>query len=140
MGTGCAADAGTLSGLSLFIVEDDDHFRETLMDAMSLDGADMAGAGTGREALEALSRRVPGAIIIDMQLPDMDGLELCRLLRKSERLKDVPVVFITASVRYSDPRDRAEVLRSGAGGCLSKPVSVEDLREEIRRVVPLKSL
>ncbi|MBI4676819.1 MAG: response regulator [Elusimicrobia bacterium] len=128
-----------LAGLSLFIVEDDDHFRETFIDAMSLSGVKVEGTRTGYEAIKALGKSLPGAIIIDLQLPDIHGFDLCRIIKKSERLKKVPVVFITASSQYNDPRDRAEMLLSGAAGFLAKPISMEDMRSEIGRILPAGS-
>ncbi|MBI5623550.1 MAG: response regulator [Elusimicrobia bacterium] len=126
----------SMAGLSLFIVEDDDHFRETFIDAMSLSGVKVEGTRTGYEAIKALGKALPGAIIIDLQLPDIHGFDLCRIIKKSERLKKVPVVFITATSQYNDPRDRAEMLLSGASAFLSKPVTMEALRDEIGRILP----
>ncbi|MFA6316061.1 MAG: response regulator [Elusimicrobiota bacterium] len=125
-----------MAGLSLFIVEDDDHFRETFIDAMSLSGVKVEGTRTGYEAIKALGKALPGAIIIDLQLPDIHGFDLCRILKKSERLKKVPIVFITASHQYNDPKDHAEMLLSGGAAFLSKPVTMEALRAEIGRILP----
>jgi DNA-binding response OmpR family regulator len=130
------AKTDRLAGLSLFIVEDDDHFRETFIDAMSLSGVKVEGTRTGYEAIKALGKALPGAIIIDLQLPDIHGFDLCRILKRSERLKKVPVVFITASSQYNDPRDRAEMFLSGAASFLAKPVSMEAIRDEIGRILP----
>ncbi|MBI5209388.1 MAG: response regulator [Elusimicrobia bacterium] len=129
----------TLAGMSLFIVEDDDHFRETFIDAMTLEGVKVEGSRTGYEAIRALSKTMPKAIIIDVQLPDIHGFDLCRIIKKSDRLKRVPVVFITASSQYNDPRDRVEGLLSGAAGFLAKPISMDEIRTEIGRIVPAGS-
>ena len=125
----------TVAEVSLFIVEDDDLFRETFVDAMALRGAKVSGARTGAEALKALRTQRPSLILIDVQLPDIHGFDLCRCLKKSERLKDIPVVFLSASTRYSDPRDRVEGVLAGAAAFLPKPVTFEKLQSVIAALV-----
>ncbi len=124
------------TGVSLYIVEDDDSFRETFVDAMSLQGVRVDGARTGAEAFRDLQRRTPSVILIDVQLPDIHGFELCRLLKRSDRLKNVPVVFITASSQYNDARDHVEGLLCGAAAFLPKPITVEQLWAEIEPLLP----
>jgi len=68
-------------------------------------------------------------IILDVQLPDMNGFELCRALKKDERFRDVPVVLLSA--KYTEPADRAEGLLTGADAFLSKPISLESLWDEV---------
>ena len=117
--------------LSLFIVEDDPHFRETFIDAMSLRGVQVNAAGSGVEGLHALQRLQPNVIILDVRLPDIHGFELCRRIKRMEDFKRTPVIFVSASTQYNDPRDRAEGLLSGAAAFLSKPISVDALWAEI---------
>lgn len=121
--------------ISLFIVEDDEHFRETFADAMALQGVEVTGARCGYDALKLLQKCQPSLIIIDVQLPDIHGFELCRCIKRSERLKDIPVAFLTASADYNDPRDRVEGLLSGAALFLPKPIDMEKLWEEIEALV-----
>jgi len=89
----------------MFIIEDDDHFRETFIDVMSLRGIEVTGARTGDEAIKALRLSQPSVIIMDVQLPDVHGFELCRKVKRLENQKDTPVIFVSASTRYADPRD-----------------------------------
>ncbi|MDD5629278.1 MAG: response regulator, partial [Elusimicrobia bacterium] len=70
-------------------------------------------------------------VIVDVRLPDMHGFDLCRRIRHSAGLAAVPVVLISASTRYSDPRDRVEGLLAGAAAFLPKPITIEDLWSEI---------
>lgn len=116
---------------SLFIVEDDAHFRETFIDAMELRGVAVKGAGTGGEGLDALQSHKPDAIILDVQLPDIHGFDLCRRLRRMDSLRGVPILFVSASAAYNDPRDRVEGLLAGAAVFLPKPISVDKLWSEI---------
>ena len=120
--------------LSLYIIEDDAYFRDTLADVMALNGVSVSGAGSGVEGLVALRRARPSVIILDVQLPDMHGFELCRVIKRMEGLQDVPVILLSASTQYSDSRDQAEGLMSGAAAFLSKPITMERLWEEIEVV------
>lgn len=115
---------------SILIVDDDGHFRETLTDALSLKAFKVHTAESGSLALKTLEAATPSLILLDVQLPDMHGFELCRMLKKSTRLKDVPIVFLSA--KYVEPADRAEGLLAGADAYLSKPVNLEALWDEVR--------
>lgn len=115
---------------SILVVDDDGHFRETLTDALSLKSFRIHTAESGTGALKTLEDVTPSLIVLDVQLPDMHGFELCRMLKKSTRLKDVPIVFLSA--KYVEPADRAEGLLAGADAYLSKPVNLEALWDEVR--------
>ncbi len=119
----------------MFIVEDDDHFRETFIDVMSLKGVEVEGARTGDEAVKALKQRHPSVIIMDVQLPDVHGFDLCKKVKRLDGLQDTPVIFVSASTQYSDPRDRAEGIQAGASQFLPKPISVERLWSAIEAVL-----
>lgn len=119
----------------MFIVEDDDHFRETFIDVMSLKGVEVSGARNGDEAIKALKQNKPCIIIMDINLPDVHGFDLCRKVKRLENQKDTPIIFVSASTKYSDPRDRAEGIQAGASQFLPKPISVERLWSAIESVL-----
>lgn len=119
----------------MFIVEDDEHFRETFIDVMSLKGVEVTGARNGADAIKALKQTRPSVIIMDVQLPDVHGFDLCRRVKRLEGHQDTPVIFVSASTKYSDPRDRAEGLLAGAAQFLPKPIAVEKLWAEIETVM-----
>ena len=120
---------------AMVIVEDDDHFRETFIDVMSLKGVEVTGARNGDEAIKALKQTRPSVIIMDVQLPDVHGFDLCKRVKRLEGYKDTPVIFVSASSQYSDPRDRAEGMLAGASQFLPKPIAVEKLWAEIEGVM-----
>ena len=126
----------TDAAVSLYIVEDDPYFRETFVDAMSLRGIDVQGAGSGGEGLAALQTLRPNLIVLDVKLPDIHGFDLCRKLKRMDAFKSTPIIFVSASTAYNDPRDRSEGLMSGAAAFLPKPISVEHLWSEIERLLP----
>ncbi|MBI5241792.1 MAG: response regulator [Elusimicrobia bacterium] len=117
--------------LTICIIEDDAHFRETFSDVMSLRGVKVAGAGSGAGGLAILGAQRPSVIVMDVRLPDTNGLDLCRRIRHMSDLKGVPVILISAASRYNDPRDRVEGLLAGAAAFLPKPITIEDLWAEI---------
>lgn len=118
--------------MNILIVDDDNNFIDTLEDGLRLKSVDaeIRVAKSAREALDALAAAVPSIIILDIQLPDMHGVEFLRVIRESGRLKKVPVIFISA--RYTEPADRSEAMLAGAGAFFSKPVDVEELWKEVK--------
>lgn len=125
----------TAVGSEMFIVEDDEHFRETFIDVMALKGVAVTGARTGGEAIKALKQSRPAVIIMDVQLPDVHGFDLCRRVKRLEGHQETPVIFVSASAQYADPRDRIEGLLAGALQFLPKPITVEKLWAEIEEVL-----
>ena len=124
--------------MHFLIVDDDKNFIDTLEDGLKLKNveAQVTVAKSAREAMDALSKAVPTLIILDVQLPDMHGVEFLRVIRESARLKKVPVVFISA--KYTEPADRSEAMLAGAGAFFSKPIDIEDLWKEISYLIDKK--
>ena len=120
----------TATKTSILIIEDDAHFRESLIDAMAMKGLEAKGAASAAEALETLEGFTPVLIVMDVHLPDRHGFDLCRQIKSFPRFKRVPIVFLSA--RYTEPGDRAEGLMAGAEAYLSKPVNMDALWNEIR--------
>ncbi|MBI5745002.1 MAG: response regulator [Elusimicrobia bacterium] len=118
--------------MTILIVDDDKNFIETLEDGLKLKNVDakVSVAKSAREALDALAEEVPSVIILDIQLPDMHGVEFLRVIRESARLKKVPVIFISA--KYTEPADRSEAMLAGAGAFFSKPIDIDELWKEMK--------
>jgi DNA-binding response OmpR family regulator len=118
--------------MKILIVDDDKNFIDTLEDGLKLKNveAEITVAKSAREALDELAEAVPSVIILDIQLPDMHGVEFLRVIRESARLKKVPVVFISA--KYTEPADRSEAMLAGAGAFFSKPIDIDELWKEMK--------
>ena len=118
--------------MKILIVDDDANFIDTLDDGLKLKNVDaeISVAKSAREAMDALAKDVPSLIILDIQLPDMHGVDFLRVIRESARLVKVPVVFISA--KYTEPADRSEAMLAGAGAFFSKPIDIEELWKEIK--------
>jgi DNA-binding response OmpR family regulator len=117
--------------MHILIVDDDNNFIDTLEDGLKLKNvhAEITVARSAHEAIDALSKTVPSIIILDVQLPDMHGVEFMRTIRDTARLNKVPVIFISA--KYTEPADRSEAMLAGGGSFFSKPVDIDDLWAEV---------
>lgn len=110
---------------SILVVDDSPSNLKLFAYLLALPGYVVTTAGDAEDALEALSRIVPDLIIMDLQLPDVDGLTLTRLLKADPRLKDVPIVAVTASAMKGD-EEKARA--AGVDGYMSKPVEKRAFR------------
>lgn len=93
-------------------------------------GFEVDSAGDGVDALALAARRVPALAIVDLEMPRMNGVELCRELRADPRTREVPVLMITSR---SSERHRALAMEAGVDAFLTKPYSEDELASEIRR-------
>ena len=79
----------------LLIVEDDDDIRELLAEVLQMLGHDVSRAGNGQEGLERLRESKPDAVLLDVEMPGTGGYEVCKALKASPAVADVPVIFMT---------------------------------------------
>jgi two-component system, OmpR family, response regulator MprA len=114
----------------VLVVDDDRALRDVLRRALSLSGYEVRLAGSGSGALSEAAASVPDAMVLDIGLPDIDGLEVCRLLRR-ERNR-VPILMLTARDAVSD---RIDGLDAGADDYLVKPFDVDELKARIRALL-----
>ena len=114
---------------SLLLVEDDPRLAEMVAGYLEAQGFETTVAPTGAAALELEGRRAFDAVTLDLMLPDMDGLEVCRAIRARSR---VPVVMLTAK---GDPMDRIVGLEIGADDYLPKPFEPRELLARLRAVL-----
>jgi two-component system OmpR family response regulator len=112
-------------GHRILVVDDDPHIREVISFALEKAGMTIETAGDGSEALARFRRRPPDMIILDIGMPDTDGLTVCREIRKSS---DVPILFLSAR---DDEIDRVIGLEIGGDDYVTKPFSP---REMVARV------
>lgn len=118
------------------LIVDDEPANIEVMAAMLGGGYAVAGAASGAEALEmAQSAPLPDLILLDVMMPDMDGLELCRRLKASPATRDVPVIFVTAR---DEDADEALGFFLGAVDYITKPAAPEIVRARVRTHVALR--
>jgi two-component system response regulator MprA len=116
--------------MHILVVDDDRAVREALERALGLEGFDVELAADGAQALAAVERREPDAIVLDVLMPGVDGLEVCRLLRKAQ--SRVPILMLTVR---DEPGDRIEGLDAGADDYLGKPFELEELLARVRALL-----
>ncbi len=123
--------AARLAGLRLLLAEDNALNRELVLRLLGREGAQIDCAADGRQALEALQRHDYDLVLMDMQMPGMDGLQACRALRREPRWARLPVLAMSAN---TSPADRAACLAAGMDEHLGKPFDLEQLVATIRRL------
>ena len=111
------------------MIEDDTDLFSLLKYNLEKEGFRFTGSQTGKDALELCRRERPDVIILDIMLPDSDGIEICRGIRSSPDLVHVPVIFLTARGSESD---RILGLELGANDYMVKPFSVRELIARLR--------
>jgi DNA-binding response OmpR family regulator len=113
----------------LLVVEDEATLRETLMYNLKREGYEVIGTGDGSEALELAREQKFDLIVLDVMLPSLDGLSICRILRKEQR---TPIILLTAR---SGEVDRILGLETGADDYIVKPFSLGELLARVRAVL-----
>ena len=118
--------------LSVLLVEDNARNLKLARDVLEYAGFSVTAVTTGEEALPAARRGRPDVILMDLQLPGIDGHAALEQLRADPRTAGIPVVAVSA---FAMRADRERALGSGFDGYLEKPISVRDLPDQVRRHV-----
>ncbi len=112
----------------LLIVDDEPTNIHILSNILSGD-YEIRAANNGQRAIEAAKSQAPDLILLDMIMPGLDGLQVCKLLQEDEATKDIPVIFVTS---MSDPANEELGLRAGAVDYISKPVSPPIVKARVK--------
>ena len=116
--------------MRILVIDDDDSVRSAVRRALLLGGYEVLVAATGEEGLLTSQTELPDAIVLDLGLPDIDGMEVCRRLRA---LGDrTPILMLTARVEVED---RIDGLEAGADDYLTKPYDVRELQARLRAIM-----
>src|SRR4051795_7245806 len=116
----------------VLVVEDDQHIRELVLLHLGLEGFTTASSGDGAEALQMARTQRFDLIILDVMLPGLDGVTVCRAIRREPHLKDVPILMLTARREESD---KVNGLESGADDYLTKPFGVREFVARVRALL-----
>ncbi|MEP6874682.1 MAG: response regulator [Burkholderiales bacterium] len=114
----------SLRGARMLLVEDNAINRELALDVLSRAGIVVSVAGNGRDALEALARQQFDGVLMDCQMPVMDGYAATRALREQPQFKHLPVIAMTANAMVGD---REKVLAAGMNDHIAKPIKLDEL-------------
>ena len=113
----------------ILVVDDDPHIREVVQFALEKAGLEVIEAGDGQQALALFKKSVPALIVLDITMPEMDGLAVCREIRKSS---DVPILFLSSR---TDEVDRIVGLEIGGDDYVSKPFSPRELVARVQAIL-----
>ncbi len=116
----------------ILVVEDEEDIRELIEYNLLRQGYAVEGVGTGEEALAAARRELPDLMLLDLMLPGIDGLEVCRRIKGEPKTQGVPIVMVTAK---GEEIDQVTGLEVGADDYLTKPFSPKVLIARIRAVL-----
>ena len=119
-----------MAGSQVLIVEDNERNMKLFRDVLAAAGHRTLEATTGGQALEVAAEHAPDLILMDIQLPDIGGVEALERLRADERTAATPIVALTAQAMDGD---RERFLAAGFDGYLAKPVNIADLVAAVGR-------
>jgi PAS domain S-box-containing protein len=123
----------TVAPRRVLVVDDDFHVRPALARLLQRGGFEVAEAADGRMGLELIERDPPDLVLLDIRMPDIDGYEVLRRLKRHPNHRRIPVVVLTASGLGGEAEQRALAL--GAVRYLEKPIASEDLLAELERIL-----
>jgi two-component system phosphate regulon response regulator PhoB len=121
-----------VAGEKIVVIEDEPDILELLQFNLGREGYEVAAAGTGSEGLATVRRETPDLVLLDLLLPGVDGLDVCRQLRADPETRDVPIIMVTAKGEESDV---VLGLGLGADDYVQKPFSPRELIARVRAVL-----
>lgn len=125
-----------MSGERILIVEDNAMNLKLLRDVLQVKGYRLLECGTAEEGLELARTEHPDLILMDIQLPGMDGISALHELKRDAKTHSIPVIAVTASAM---PMEREKILAAGFDGYQSKPLSVKEITAEVRSVLDARA-
>ena len=121
-----------MAGKLILIIEDNEKNRKLVRDVLQVKGHKTIESETAERGLELALEKSPALVLMDIQLPGMDGITALKQLRANPQTKGIPVVAITASAMTNN---RQAMLAEGFDGYQSKPISVKEFLGELERVL-----
>jgi two-component system cell cycle response regulator DivK len=119
-----------MTALQVLVVEDNERNMKLFRDVLHASGYRTLEAATGERAVELVFEHRPDLVLMDIQLPDIDGIEALDRVRADERSSSVPVLALTAQAMEGD---RERFLAAGFDGYISKPVNIAEFVDTVRR-------
>lgn len=116
----------------ILVADDNDASRELIREVLEMSGYDVIEATDGRDAVDRARESSPDLVLVDIQMPRLDGFGVLRELRAEPRLARLHVVALTA---FAMQGDRERALNAGFDGYITKPVEIALLRQEIKKLL-----
>ncbi len=112
----------------ILVVEDNQLNRELLRDWLEMEGYEVWSAADLQTSYDVFAKRIPDAVLLDINLGKDDGLDLVAWMRQKPEIREIPVIAVTAHALVAD---QERILQAGCRACLSKPINFEGLREQL---------
>ncbi len=116
----------------VLVIEDNQENLRLITYVLRRNGYEVIPCGTGEEGIDLATRENPFFIILDINLPGMDGLEVAREIRKSEVSQNIPIIAITS---YAMVGDRERIMASGCNGYFEKPIDPLTIMDKIHEII-----
>jgi two-component system cell cycle response regulator DivK len=121
-----------MAGELILIVEDNEKNRKLVRDVLQFKGYETIESESAEEGIRLARERVPALVLMDIQLPGMNGIEALSHLRADDRTRGIPVIAVTASAMT---QDRQKILAAGFDGYQPKPINVKAFVEAVRAML-----
>jgi len=119
----------------ILIIEDNERNLKLVRDVLRVKGFDTIEAGTAEDGIELAGQRRPDLILMDIQLPGMNGIDALKVLRGKPETATIPVVAVTASVMQ---QDRTLITQAGFDGYIGKPINIKEFLESVNHALAKK--
>lgn len=121
-----------MAGELILIIEDNEKNRKLMREVLRVKGYQTLETETAEEGIRVAQESLPALILMDLQLPGMDGITALAALRADPRTKEIPVIAVTASAMT---HNRPKILAAGFDGYQTKPINVKEFLEVVRQVL-----
>jgi DNA-binding response OmpR family regulator len=121
-----------IKAYKILVVDDDPYILMSLEFLMKKNGYDVMVARNGTEALELVDKQTPDLVLLDIMMPDVDGYEICKYIKKTVALKDTKVIFMSAKTKETDIKKGYDM---GASLYVTKPFSTRELVKHIKELL-----
>ncbi len=118
--------------ITILYVEDNRENRLLVRRVLEAEGFDVNEAESATQALRSIAKKVPHLILMDINMPEIDGYALTSRLRQNPKIRGVPIIAMTANVMKGD---RERTLEAGCDGYIQKPIDVDLLSEQLKRFI-----
>lgn len=121
---------------SILLVDDDPNLRDMLRQMLEMGGFAVTEAEDGLDALEKLEEITPDVLVLDVMMPNLDGVSLCKQLRSDAEFMSLPIIMLSGKTQH---RAVEEGMAAGANCYLCKPITVDELIRSVRELLPTPS-
>jgi DNA-binding response OmpR family regulator len=120
---------------TILVIDDEESIFDVIEGLLIREGYELIYLASGKAALERLDEIQPDVILLDVMMPQLDGIETCQLIKANSSWKPIPIIMVTA---LDSKEDLARCLEAGADDFLSKPINSLELRARVRSMLRIK--